>query len=40
MDNLEEIDKFLETHNVIRLSQDETKYEDTTKNGNEPVIKC
>ena len=40
MDNLEEIDKFLETHNVIRLSQDEAKYEDTTKNENEPVIKC
>lgn len=29
MDNLEEIDQFLETHNVLRLSQDATKYEDT-----------
>lgn len=40
MDNLEEIDQFLETHNVLRLRQEETKYEDTTKNENEPVIKC
>lgn len=40
MDNLKEIDQFLETHNVLRLHQEETKYEDTTKNENEPVIKC
>ena len=29
MDNLEEIDQFLETHTILRLSQDEAKYEDT-----------
>ena len=29
MDNLEEMDKFLEMHNLPRLNQEETKYEQT-----------
>ena len=32
MDNLEEIDKFLERHNLARLNQEETK------NINRPII--
>ena len=29
MDNLEEMDKFLERYNLPRLNQEETKYEQT-----------
>ena len=29
MDNLEEMDKFLEKHNLPRLNQEETKYKQT-----------
>ena len=32
MDKLEEIDKFLEKHNLPRLNQEETKYKQTNHN--------